>query len=283
MTNPATGPHWHRRTSMSVPNIDRDHDWTYDARGRVTSEAKAILDPNAGWFRTSYTYDTADRVATMAYPIGNVQGSTGEVVTTTYNRRGLVTSLVGQDTYLTNATYNAQGQPLQQTWGNTKSTSYAYWPGNLRLQRLQVPSLLDLQYRYDKIGNVLAITDTLNSGQVQQFGYDARDRLVQAVATGGNGPYNERYGYDLMGDMITRTINGVGQTYTYPQRPTLPRKVFLPLVMSSGESTTYGSPPLATLHQPFAVISTTAGFRAAYDANGNMILRVEVTGTQRIT
>ena len=61
----------------------------------------------------------------------------------------------------------------------------------------------------------------------------------------------------------------------------MPYKVFLPLIMQTGES--YGAPPEATLHQPFAVISTTAGFRASYDANGNMLTRVEVSGTQQIT
>ncbi|MGB9873252.1 MAG: hypothetical protein ACPLYD_16545, partial [Anaerolineae bacterium] len=40
---------------------------------------------------------------------------------------------------------------------------------------------------------------------------------------------------------------------------------------------------MAACVAPFAVVSTTAGFRAAYDPNGNMVLRVEVSGTQRIT
>ncbi len=43
-----------------------------------------------------------------------------------------------------------------------------------------------------------------------------------------------------------------------------------------------GLPPAAYI-APFAVIRTTAGFQAAYDPNGNMVLRVEVSGTQRIT
>jgi RHS repeat-associated protein len=41
-------------------------------------------------------------------------------------------------------------------------------------------------------------------------------------------------------------------------------------------------PPLACVAL-FVVVSTTAGFRAAYDPNGNMVLRVEVSGTQHIT
>jgi RHS repeat-associated protein len=42
-----------------------------------------------------------------------------------------------------------------------------------------------------------------------------------------------------------------------------------------------GPPPLACVAL-FAIVSTTAGFRAAYDPNGNMVRRVEVSGTQPI-
>jgi len=35
--------------------------------------------------------------------------------------------------------------------------------------------------------------------------------------------------------------------------------------------------------QPFAVVATSAGFRAGYDRNGNMLARVEMSGTQVIT
>jgi RHS repeat-associated protein len=215
----------------------------------------------------------------------------GEVVTTTYNLRGLPAAVTGQSAYLTNATYNALGQPLQQTWGNTRVTTYAYHPQNFRLTQLQVSGgLLDLRYGYDRVGNVTAITDTVNSNQVQTFGYDARDRLTWARTNGvGNGQYSEAYGYDRMGNIITRTIGGAPQAYTYAcpppsvapgLPPTLPHRVYFPLVMKG-----YGpeSPPMAACVAPFAVVSTTAGFRAAYDANGNMVLRVEVSGTQRIT
>jgi RHS repeat-associated protein len=113
-----------------------------------------------------------------------------------------------------------------------------------------------------------------------------RDRLIDArTSLFGNGQYTQTFGYDLAGNIITRTASAL-QTYFYkqppapPALPPMPHKMFLPLVMWT-ES--YGAPPPATLHQPFAVISTTAGFRAAYDANGNMLSRVEVSGTQRIT
>ncbi|MGC9084271.1 MAG: RHS repeat domain-containing protein, partial [Anaerolineae bacterium] len=53
-------------------------------------------------------------------------------------------------------------------------------------------NLLDLRYGYDRVGNITAITDTVNGGQVQTFGYDARDRLTWARTNGvGNGQYSE--------------------------------------------------------------------------------------------
>jgi hypothetical protein len=42
------------------------------------------------------------------------------------------------------------------------------------------------------------------------------------------------------------------------------------------------SPPPPACTAPFAVVRTSTGFRAEYDPNGNMVLRVEVSGTQPI-
>ena len=153
---------------------------------------------------------------------------------------------------------------------------------------------LDLRYGYDRVGNITAITDTVNSGQVQTFGYDARDRWIWARTNGvGNGQYNEAYGYDRMGNILTRTVGSQLVAYTYAcpppgvsppsdpppsPPPTLPHRVFFPLVMKD-----YGPhiPPEAACVAGFAVIRTTAGFQAAYDPNGNMTLRVENGVTYR--
>ena len=68
-----------RRTSMGVSGGDYSA-WTYDARGRVESEAKQI--PGGGQFVTSFTYNSADLPKTMTYPDTN-----NEVVTFEYNNR----------------------------------------------------------------------------------------------------------------------------------------------------------------------------------------------------
>jgi RHS repeat-associated protein len=268
----------HRTAMTDTTGIAR---WQFDARGRLIQETRTPtgLSP----MTIGYVYDAADRVVTLTYP-------NSEVVSTTFNLRGLPTQIRSQTygvNYLASASYNALGQPLQQSWGNTRVTSYTYDPRTFRMQQIQVSgNLLDLRYGYDRVGNVAAITDTFNANQVQTFGYDARDRLTWArTNTVGNGQYTEAYGYDRMGNIITRTVNSVPQTYAYGRPPevitnTLPRRAFLPLIVLQLPPDTM---PPATFTQPFAAISTTTGFKAVYDKNGNMTQRVEVTGTQRIT
>jgi YD repeat-containing protein len=79
--------------------------------------------------------------------------------------------------------------------GNTLSTTYAYDPLSFRLTAIKTGKgtlLQNLAYAYDPVGNVKAITDTVNSGQVITFTYDALDRLVSAKTTAaGTGQYFE--------------------------------------------------------------------------------------------
>jgi len=199
----------------------------------------------------------------------------------------LPTRVTGWDDYLTDADYNAAGQPGQQTWGNTRQTIYAYEPDTLRLQSLQVSSgLLDLGYTYDDVGNIAQITDASNAGQVQTFTYDARDRLLTAHPNAVGPQYHETYGYNWLGNIITRTVSGAEIAYTYGRRDglTLPKpttpltddyQVYLPLVARNFDP--------QPIQQPVAVVATGAGFRASYDRNGNMLVRVEVSGTKTIT
>jgi len=266
-----------RRTTMK--DTSGVTTWQYDVQGRTLAEIKTVA--GAGTFATAWEYDAAGRVVTATYP-------TGEAVRTTYNLRGLPETVTGLDAYLTGATYTAAGQPWQQTWGNTRQTHSTYEPDTLRLQHLQVSgNLLDLAYTYDKVGNIRTLTDASNTGQVQTFTYDARDRLLTAQTTAvGQGQYAETYGYDLMGNIITRTVGGEVIDYTYGRRhgltltePATPAtntyQIYLPLMARNFDAN--------LVQQPFAVVATSAGFRAGYDRNGNMLARVEISGTETIT
>ncbi len=112
-----------RRTSATVYNSDgsvsNSVSWTYDSRGRVTSEARTI--PGGGTYTSGYNYDSADRVRTIIYP-------SGEEVTQSYNARGLPTTLVGSASYVSGATYDDPGRlTLLQLNGNTLQSSYGFY------------------------------------------------------------------------------------------------------------------------------------------------------------
>ncbi|MGQ0591810.1 MAG: hypothetical protein ACT4QB_03945, partial [Gammaproteobacteria bacterium] len=69
----------------------------------------------------------------------------------------------------------------------------------------------DLGFHFDPNGNITGITDSLDPGRNQAFGYDALDRLTEA-----QGRYGDlRYAYDPAGNRLNRIRNGFPEDYTY--------------------------------------------------------------------
>ncbi|GIK10551.1 MAG: RHS repeat protein [Chloroflexi bacterium] len=228
-----------RRTSMGVTGADFTQ-WTYDARGRVTSENKQIT--GGGQFVTAFTYNDADLPVTMTYP-------DGEVVTFEYNNM-LPVSVTGTSKYAQTIAYDSANRMIQVIRGANKiDTVFTYNAWNVdngRLQNItstQVSTgdpLQDLTYDYDSVGNIETIVDSLSGLQTQAFTYDALDRLTNSSVTGGsNGLYSESYTYNATNGNL-KTKGGV--TYTYN----------------------------AGTH---AVASLSNGNAYGYDANGNMTSR----------
>lgn len=231
------------RTSMV--DVSGSTVWTYDPRGRLSTETKTIggaQDP----FITSWLYNSGDLPIQMNYP-------DGETVVYGYNSDGTlrsVTSQTSSETYLNDMQYDEAGRLKLIEYGNNiidKTFNYFAWNtadmGGL-LQSTSVASTTTLQslaYTYDRNGNVDTITDALFGPQLQSFTYDALNRITSAGASGGtDGLYSESYTYDSMGRLDTK--NGV--TYTYDKA--------------------------AHKH---AVSSLSNGNSYDYDANGNMKVR----------
>ena len=189
---------------------------SYDSRGRVTSTTLNLDGVN---YTTGYSYDAADRVASLTYP-------GGEVVSHTYNPRGLLKTVVGAATYVADSFYN----PLRQVTGRYLGANgvvrqaYSYTAAeNFRLVTLQSgtsPSYNNRQnisYRYDDAGNVLSIVDAAAYGgsQTQSFSYynNALNQLWTAQATGGSyGTYSPRgYQYNNAGNLTSFE----GNAYAY--------------------------------------------------------------------
>jgi len=228
-----------RRTAMG--DGPATSTWRYDARGNVARTEQGVAGVT-GTLVLAQTYDSADRVATLTHP-------GGEVLTYAYDaawrQTGVCSSLGG--CYAQGATYTALDQPATTPLGNGLTDTRTYNNPTARLTRLQVGpgGVLDRAYTYDPVGNVKAIADNL-IGQTQTFGYDHRDRLTHAGAApaapgGAPAPYDEAYAYDTVGNFTSKAGVAYGG--------------YGPGAGGSGHA-----------HAP----ATVGGQAYAYDANGNV-------------
>jgi RHS repeat-associated protein len=149
------------------------------------------------------------------------------------------------------------------------TTQWAYISGYQggRLQQIKSgvyatpDSLQDLRYTYDRVGNVLTISDyKAGSPQTQTFTYDNLKRLTSAVASGGTGGTYalENYNYDgTTGNLASKA----GVSYTY----------------SASVACTGGNRTI-----PHAV-SAAGSNSYAYDCNGNQVTRIISGSTYSLT
>ncbi len=209
----------------------------YDQLGRETSSTKVI---NGNYYSVSRQYDDLNRLTKLTYPDYNNVGYT-------YNNAGqangvnvLTQNGIIQNAIVSNVVYNAMGQITSIAYGNGVTTQNTYDPVSFRLTRILTQNasankLQDLTYTYDSLGNILTITDAVNTG-TQSFTYDALNRLLTAT---GAGYGTKTYAYDQIGNITLKD----GLTYTYG---------------ANGAG-------------PHAVSSTSDGVNYTYDANGNMV------------
>ena len=198
-----------RPSAIETPDIRRE--FSYDTRGRTIRQRLAV--GNHTW-TTTLDYDDLDRLTAMTYP-------DGEIVRTTYDARGFVASLAGDDDYVVGTTYTNYGKLTQLRYGNDTHIDYTYYddsavdPISGSAHSYQLRSLvvgggnidLSLEYQYDKIGNVIALIDRTNAEHSQYFSYDLADRLVSA-----SGVYGDRsYRYDTVGNIARFD----GRTFEY--------------------------------------------------------------------
>ena len=244
-----------RLTEISDGEGPNSSDFVYDSLGRLVQETRQVNDTD---YTIERTYDLLGRLTSLTYP-------DDDVLYYIYNAQGgleQVFALLGglpepgepepdpEDYvwYITNIDYNAAGQVLKIEYGNGVVSDYTYDPQTLRLDRLQttgpgalISNLQDLQYAFDPVGNVQAITNYLDRTHDQSFQYDGLDRLTSAV-----GPYDSlTYAYDPLGNMLEK--DGVAMTY--------------------GEE---GAPPHA--------VTSMDDWTMTYDANGNLIGKTQADG-----
>ncbi len=221
--------------------------YTYDSVGRTTSE---VTDPDGLARRTTYTYDLAGNVQTVAsggaasnvpWPVnatpetvrytyddaGNAEQETVQGVTESrttvydYDQRGLVSSVTDPGGNRTDYAYDEIGRPLSTTAPEVLTETAASTPTTSR------PTTWT---GYDTFGAVTESVDAL--GNVNRTTYDRLGRTSTATAPDYLAPGAARavtprvgYAYDALGNTVESTDpRGAVTSYTYDRQNRLTSK-----------------------------------------------------------
>ncbi|HEU5352163.1 MAG TPA: Ig-like domain repeat protein [Terracidiphilus sp.] len=182
---------------------------SYDQFGNLLTNTRTT---SAGTLTTSYTYDAANRIASITYPSQTVVSYTrdimGRITAVTAKPNGGASTPVA-----TNVAYEPFGPSNGLTYGNGVSETRGF-DQDYRMTGITdtgASVLQNLGYAYYPTNNVQTITDAVNSGNSQSFSYDNLQRLSSAA--GGYGAFS--YTYDKDGNRLTQTQGTETTTYGF--------------------------------------------------------------------
>ena len=184
-----------------LDNGDARSTFTYDGANRLERRGDVI---DGVTFLTRYAYDGNDNLERIDYP-------SGQAVQYSYDTENRITLVHGGNTtFAADFEYHPSGGVASYRAGNDLTHNFTY-DDRYRVDEVyDNGGVLDLRYTYDDVGNV---TDTVDGrpGMNQTYRYDQLDRLTTANGFWGNGSFT----YDRLGNMKTRTIDGVQSTHSY--------------------------------------------------------------------
>jgi len=213
--------------------------------------------------------------------------------------------------------YDAQGRRTALTRPNGQRTTYTYAPDLPWLQEIGVegsPAALGAAYTHDVVGNRL----TKNAGGVvEQYGYDALDRLTRVLRTAPTSTQSS-FTYDGVGNRVRDELDGISRgsstdaanrlrsiapasTVTVRGTTSEPATVTVqgqPARILSGnvfeaEAAPSGATPTVVVQasdgsgntrtSTYQLPSTTAAWQFTYDANGSLSTKTDGTSTWNYT
>jgi YD repeat-containing protein len=184
---------------------------TYDVQNQVDVETLSIPGGSYSWKRE---YDGNGGLRRMTYP-------SKMTVTYTPNAFGQPTQAIAQLGSLfarnlaTNIVYTPGRQINTFNYGNglqfARIEDARGLVRQLRVRTAQLQSRVDLTYDYDGRGNVVGITDAVDSSNTKVLGYDGMERLTSVTSSGGA----ESFTYDDVGNLRTMIRGGASTTLAY--------------------------------------------------------------------
>jgi len=170
----------------------------YNLRGMMTSLVQSVVGSNT--YSVSFLYNSENKVTSITYPDATVNYL--------YDWLDRVRDVQKGSTQILNITYNTDDTVATEKTGETnsnyvKTTTYTYtnrdWIDTIVMKR-KTTTKLSLDYNYDDVGNVVRLTDVLNS-KVERYTYDWMVGLTSA--SGGYLPAGLTYTYDAVGNRLT--------------------------------------------------------------------------------
>src|SRR6267378_1487506 len=197
---------------LTLSYLGNTASFAYNSRNWETSESWTI---GGSEYTLSYTYDQVGNVASVTYPDSTKVNFSIDAM----NRASTVKT--GRITLAT-ITYRPDSRIGNITYGNGVQTIYRYdnrgRPTEIKTTQGQT-ILMDLNYGYDGVGNVLSIG-------TESYSYDNLNHL-----TIGTGPWGTiKFGYDNVGNRLWMYQSPTNTTYVYGSYNRL----------TSSGSTTYG-------------------------------------------
>jgi len=265
--------------------------YAYTPSGRV----KSITDSQG---TIANTYDTMGRLKTQTNPsgdtitysydgIGNITEilTPTQTITKTYdalNRLETVTDNQGTVTY----DYDAIGRQTQVTFANGVTTNYVYDSRN-RVTRIEHKKsdgtvLQSFIYTLDAVGNRTQIVE--QSGRTTNYEYNSVNQLTKETVSNdpkGNNTITS-FTYDDVGNMLTKTIDGIDTSYVYnenDQLTTQGSKTFTYDANGNLVSDTDNTYEYDDKNRLTTVTTSTQTVEYSYDANDNRIAKITSNGT----
>lgn len=189
----------------SISDSNSTQQLSYDGNGNLVSDSYTI---GGKTFTVTYQYNSASQLTGMTYP-------DGRTVEMTLNSSGQTTQLTttdnGTSTVLaSNIQYLPFGPMSSFDYGNGLSLSQTF-DLNYNLSERNTSGIEALLYALSPRHEIESISDSLVSGNTQQFTYSPMQQLETA-----QGPYGQlSFSYDQIGNRLSRS-NDTGTTqYSY--------------------------------------------------------------------
>ncbi|MGB7265888.1 MAG: RHS repeat-associated core domain-containing protein, partial [Terracidiphilus sp.] len=188
---------------------------SYDQLGNLLTDARTT---SAAGLTTGYTYDAANRIASITYP-------SGVAVNYTRDTMGRITAVAVQPSggtstpVASSVSYEPFGPDTGFKYGSgsseTRGFDQDYRMTNVtdlgEIRRGEARVLENLSYAYYPTNYVQTITDAVTSGNSQSFSYDNLLRLSQATGSYGSLGYT----YDGDGNQLTQALGATSTSYGY--------------------------------------------------------------------